>query len=68
MHGGALGQFSSIPLNLLQSGESADYIVSGSWSAKAAKEALKYGKINLVFPKPEKFTGKYRILQYTSAL
>lgn len=56
MHGGALGQFSCIPLNLLKSG-TADYIVTGSWSLKAFKEAGKYGKAALVFPKADKFTG-----------
>lgn len=29
---------------------------SGSWSAKAAKEAAKYGKVNLVLPKTSKYT------------
>lgn len=28
----------------------------GSWSAKAAKEAAKYGKVNLVVPKANKYT------------
>lgn len=30
--------------------------ILGSWSAKAAKEAAKYGTVNLVYPKPSKFT------------
>jgi phosphoserine aminotransferase len=30
--------------------------ISGSWSAKAAKEGAKYGKVNMVIPKPAKFT------------
>ena len=29
----------------------ADYIVTGTWSEKAAKEAEKYGKVNLVVSK-----------------
>lgn len=29
----------------------------GSWSAGAAKEAAKYGKVNLVLPKTGKYTG-----------
>lgn len=29
---------------------------SGSWSAKAAKEATKYGKVNMVLPKTSKYT------------
>jgi phosphoserine aminotransferase len=39
LQGGATLQFAQIPLNLLASGESADYIVNGSWSKKAYKEA-----------------------------
>lgn len=27
----------------------------GSWSSKAAKEAAKYGKVNLVLPKTDKY-------------
>ncbi|GAB6032107.1 Phosphoserine aminotransferase [Chamberlinius hualienensis] len=57
MHGGGLGQSSCIPLNLLGENGTADYLSTGSWSTKSAKEAVKYGKINLVVPKPEKFTG-----------
>ena len=45
-HGGGRGQFSAVPLNLLPKGQKADYIVSGSWSKAAAKEAKNYGDIN----------------------
>ena len=47
-HGGGRGQFSAVPLNLLPSGKSADYIVSGSWSKAAAKEAKNFGEINVI--------------------
>jgi len=47
-HGGGRGQFSAVPLNLLPKGQSADYIVSGSWSKAAAKEALNYGDVNVI--------------------
>ena len=47
-HGGGRGQFSAVPLNLLTSGKSADYIVSGSWSKAAVKEASNYGEINII--------------------
>lgn len=58
--GGGTGQFSAVPLNLmkLKPSQTADYIVTGSWSAKAAKEAEKYGKVNKVLPKMEKYTSK----------
>lgn len=39
LQGGATLQFAQIPLNLLAPGESADYIVTGTWSQKAMKEA-----------------------------
>ena len=63
LQGGGTGQFSAIPLNLLSHKPdlAADYIVTGSWSAKAAQEAQKYGKINQVFPKPAKFTGVWPV-------
>jgi phosphoserine aminotransferase len=47
-HGGGRGQFSSVPLNLLAAGTTADYIVSGSWSKAAALEANHYGDINTI--------------------
>lgn len=47
-HGGGRGQFSAVPMNLLLSGKSADYIVSGSWSKAAAKEAANFGEINTI--------------------
>lgn len=57
--GGGTGQFSAIPLNLMnyKPGATADYIVTGSWSAKAAQEAEKYGKVNRVLPKVSKYTS-----------
>ena len=55
LQGGATGQFASIPLNLMTSGK-ADYIVTGTWSNKAAKEAEKYGTVNYVLPKTSKYT------------
>ena len=42
LQGGATQQFAAIPMNLMQN-KVADYIVSGSWSKKAWKEAKLYG-------------------------
>ncbi|MBN2211885.1 MAG: 3-phosphoserine/phosphohydroxythreonine transaminase [Sedimentisphaerales bacterium] len=39
LQGGASLQFAMVPMNLLGSGASADYVVTGSWSKKALKEA-----------------------------
>jgi phosphoserine aminotransferase len=55
MQGGGTGQFAAVPLNLLSKSGKADYVVTGTWSAKAVKEASKYGKVNLVLPKTDKY-------------
>lgn len=49
-----------MPLNLigLKEGRHADYVVTGAWSAKAAKEAEKYAKVNIVHPKLGSYTSK----------
>lgn len=44
LQGGATQQFAQIPMNLL-AGRSADYIVTGSWSKKAYKEAQRFGAV-----------------------
>jgi phosphoserine aminotransferase len=36
-----------VPLNLLTAGTTADYIVTGSWGEKAAKEAKRVGSVNI---------------------
>ncbi len=57
LQGGGTGQFAAVPLNLTSSNEDVvDYIVTGQWSGKAAKEAEKYAKVNLVLPKQDKYT------------
>lgn len=71
LQGGASGQFSGIALNLmgLKEDNCADYIVTGTWSAKAAKEAEKYGKVNIVHPKLDRYTSECKhLLVVTPAL
>lgn len=46
--GGATHQFSGIPLNLMGEKKTADYLVTGTWSKKAAAEAKRYGTVNMV--------------------
>lgn len=46
--GGASTQFSMVPASFLGDG-SADYLVTGSWSAKAAKEAERLGRARRVY-------------------
>ncbi|MDR0520710.1 MAG: 3-phosphoserine/phosphohydroxythreonine transaminase [Planctomycetaceae bacterium] len=48
LQGGALLQFGMIPMNLLGS-KSADYIITGSWTKKAASEAKIAGKVNTIW-------------------
>jgi len=51
LQGGGTGQFAAVPMNLIGRTGKADYIVTGSWSSKALKEASKYGTANLVHEK-----------------
>lgn len=48
LQGGAYGQFSILPMNLLRGKNTADYAVTGHWSQRAAKEAEKYCTVNRV--------------------
>ena len=47
LQGGASLQFSMVPMNLLPSEGSADYIITGSWGKKALKEAKRSGTTNV---------------------
>ncbi|MEI7530555.1 MAG: 3-phosphoserine/phosphohydroxythreonine transaminase [Betaproteobacteria bacterium] len=51
LQGGAMGQNAAIPMNLMGLGKvssQADFLVSGVWSEKSAKEATKYGNARVV--------------------
>ena len=47
LQGGASLQFSMVPMNLLPPGGTADYILTGSWSQKALREATKMGGVHV---------------------
>jgi phosphoserine aminotransferase len=47
LQGGATLQFSMVPLNLMPPSNKADYIITGSWSKKALKEAKRVGEANI---------------------
>lgn len=58
--GGGRLQFAMVPMNLLGAGTTASYIVTGTWSRTAAKEALRFGRAQIAFsgggirtPEPE---------------
>ncbi len=53
LQGGASQQFAMIPMNLMKNG-AADYIVTGQWAKKAAQEAEKYGKVNIIASSADK--------------
>ena len=57
LQGGASLQFAVVPMNLRGEGQSADYVVTGSWSKKAVAEAKVLGKTNVAATgEPENFT------------
>ena len=45
--GGATMQMAMAPLNLTSEGDTADYVVTGSWGKKAAGEAKKFCNVNV---------------------
>ncbi len=47
LQGGASLQFSMMPMNIMPPQNKADYIVTGSWSQKAIKEAKRVGLVNI---------------------
>jgi len=48
MQGGGLAENAIVPLNLMGAKPAADFVVTGSWSQKSAREALRYGRVNVV--------------------
>ncbi|XP_067863158.1 phosphoserine aminotransferase-like isoform X2 [Heptranchias perlo] len=59
LQGGGSGQFSAVPFNLigLKDARCADYVVTGAWSAEAAREAEKLGKVKIVHPEQDTYTS-----------
>ncbi len=53
LQGGASAQFAMIPMNLMKN-KVADYIITGQWAKKAAAEAKKYGKVNVLASSADK--------------
>ncbi len=49
LQGGASLQFYMTALNLLRPGEAADYLVTGTWSQKAIKEAKRIGNAKAIW-------------------
>ena len=53
LQGGGNTQFAMVPMNLMKN-RVADYIVTGQWAKKAAKEAAIYGKVNVIASSADK--------------
>ncbi len=47
LQGGASQQFAMIPMNLMKN-RVADYILTGQWAKKAHKEAMRFGRANVI--------------------
>ena len=47
LQGGATLQFAQVPMNLLRGKTRADYVLTGEWSKKAAKEAQAYCDVHV---------------------
>ncbi|MET0224963.1 MAG: 3-phosphoserine/phosphohydroxythreonine transaminase, partial [Dokdonella sp.] len=47
LQGGATQHFAQIPMNFARREESADYVLTGDWSEKAAKEAKPYVNVRI---------------------
>lgn len=54
LHGGASMQFMQVPMNLLDTKETAAYTDTGVWASKAIKEAKLFGKAEVVCSSKDK--------------
>jgi phosphoserine aminotransferase len=54
LHGGATTQFMQVPMNLLDTNETAAYANTGVWGIKAIKEAKLFGNVNVVCTSEDK--------------
>lgn len=76
LQGGASTQFFQIPMNFLSADQTADYLVTGSWSEKAEEEARRFGTTNVAcssqdqnysyIPSKFSFSDKPAYVHYTS--
>ena len=53
LQGGASMQLAMVPMNLMKN-RVADYIITGQWAKKAATEAEKFGKVNVLATSADK--------------
>lgn len=53
LQGGASSQFFMVPMNLLGGNKKATYLNTGTWSKKAIKEAVRFGRIDVAYSSEE---------------
>lgn len=76
LQGGATSQFFQIPMTFLTPDQTADYLITGSWSQKAIKEAKRYGQAHeacsskdrnfCYIPETTAYSERPRYVHYTS--
>jgi len=76
LQGGASSQFFMVPMNLLTSADTADYLITGSWSQKALTQAKRFGQVHEAasskdrnfsyIPKEADYSTKSAYIHYTS--
>jgi phosphoserine aminotransferase len=76
LQGGASTQFFMIPMNLLTKDQTADYLVTGSWSEKALGEAKRFGNTHVActskdrnfcyIPKTQTYSDRPAYVHFTS--
>jgi phosphoserine aminotransferase len=54
MHGGGLSQFHTVPMNLLNEGETASYFDTGTWANGALEEAKLFGNVHVACSSADK--------------
>lgn len=65
LQGGASTQFAMVPMNFLAPGRTADYIMTGTWSEKAKKEADLFGQTHIAASTAE---GNYKRIPHESEI
>ncbi len=76
LQGGASLQFGMIPMKFLSEGQTADYLITGAWSKKAAAEAKLFGNVHVAstsddrnfcyIPKQAQFSSYPAYIHFTS--
>ncbi len=67
LQGGASLQFTMVPMNLLSEGQSASYVISGSWAKKAYKEAAMLYPVEVLATTEEENFGSYPAIDQSKA-